>query len=76
VIPASWRNIDAAMALIECARRDATERMLGHLCTTWTLEPGYFARALLAEDDPQSLSEWAVESAAALKACMTKLPSR
>jgi len=73
VLPASWRNGEAAVALIACAHREPTNRMLGHLCTTWTLEPGYFARALLGEDAPADLSPWAVESAAALRACMTKL---
>jgi hypothetical protein len=73
VLPASWRNIEAAQALIEYAHENPTEKMLGHLCTTWTLEPGGFARALLGEQQSEHVSEWAIESAAAVRACMKKL---
>ena len=45
VWPAGWNNVDATRALIACARRNATDRMSGHLSTTWVLEPGGFARA-------------------------------
>jgi hypothetical protein len=73
VLPASWRNVEAAEALVEYAHGNPTERMLGHLCTSWTLEPGGFARALLGEEQSDQVSEWAVGGAAALKACMKKL---
>lgn len=73
VLPASWQDVKAVEALIECARRDATERMLGHLCTSWTLEPGAFARALLGEGKADGLSDLAVGSAAGVKAALRKL---
>ena len=36
VLPSPWKNPDAAVALIRCARKDATERMLGVLFTGWS----------------------------------------
>jgi len=68
VWPASWNNVEATKTLIAFARRDATDRMLGHLSTTWTLEPGGFARALLGERDPALVSQRAIEAAAAFQA--------
>lgn len=73
VWPASWNNVKAAEALLEFSRRGATERMMGQLCTTWVLEPGGFARALLGENNPLLVSEHAVQSAAALRAVMARL---
>ncbi len=73
VWPASWKNVEAAEALIECAHRDATDRMLGHLCTSWVLTPGAFARGLLGEGDPAKLKARAAPAAAAVRACMTKI---
>ncbi|MHB9048430.1 MAG: family 20 glycosylhydrolase [Pirellulales bacterium] len=35
VLPSPWKRPDAAVALIRCARKDATERMLGVLFTGW-----------------------------------------
>jgi hypothetical protein len=36
VLPSTWKEPGAAVALIRCARQDATERMLGVLFTGWT----------------------------------------
>lgn len=36
VLPCPWKNPDAAVALIRCARKDATEKMLGVLFTGWS----------------------------------------
>ena len=36
VLPSSWRNKDAALAMLREARAKATPRMIGHICTTWT----------------------------------------
>ncbi len=73
VWPASWKNVEAAEALIDCARREASPRMLGHLCTSWVLTPGTFARALLGEGDPARQKARAAPAAAAVKACMKRL---
>lgn len=75
VWPAGWNNVEATQALIANARRDATERMLGHLCTTWVLEPGGFARALLGQQDPDRVTPRATQSAAAFRAAMAALTS-
>jgi hypothetical protein len=37
VLPATWKNPDAAVALIRCARKDASQRMLGVLFTGWSV---------------------------------------
>ncbi|MBN2473314.1 MAG: family 20 glycosylhydrolase [Pirellulales bacterium] len=36
VLPSTWKNPAAAVALIKAARRDATEKMLGILFTGWS----------------------------------------
>jgi len=36
VLPSTWKNPDAAVALVHCARKDASERMLGILFTGWS----------------------------------------
>jgi hypothetical protein len=36
VLPSTWKNPDGAVALIRCARKDATDRMLGILFTGWS----------------------------------------
>jgi hypothetical protein len=48
VLPSSWRNKDAALAMLREARSKATPRLLGHLCTTW-VGAEEFCRALLGE---------------------------
>jgi hypothetical protein len=48
VLPSTWRNKAAALAMLREARRTATPKMLGHLCTTWVGAEG-FCRALLGE---------------------------
>ena len=70
VWPAGWDNVAATRALIACARRSATDRMLGHLSTTWVLEPGGFARALLGQRDPALVSDRAIQAAAACRAAL------
>ncbi|MEJ5253125.1 MAG: family 20 glycosylhydrolase [Chthonomonadetes bacterium] len=66
VLPSSWRNVQAALALRNYARKNATEKMIGHLCTTWS-SGSDIARALL--DSPQA-SEGAKQAVQALKAVM------
>ena len=36
VLPSTWKTPDAAVALVRCARKDATPRMLGVLFTGWS----------------------------------------
>ena len=51
VWPAGWQSVNATKALIRCARSDATDRMLGHLFTTW-IGSDLIARLLLDEPGP------------------------
>jgi hypothetical protein len=78
-LPSTWRNRDAALAMLREARTKATDRMIGHLCTTWVDVQG-FCRALLddqppAESKPKSKSRRGDvrDIVAALKACMEEL---
>ena len=74
VWPASHANAAGTKALIACARRNADDRMLGHLCTSWVLEPGGYARALLGQSDPLLVSRRAIRSAEAFHAAMEEYP--
>ena len=76
VLTASWKNVKAAEALIDCAHRSPTDRMLGHLCTSWVLTPGTFARALLGEGDPKRTKPRAAPAATAVRACMKRLDEK
>jgi hypothetical protein len=84
VLPSSWRNKDAALAMLREAKAKATPRLLGHMCTTWVGAEG-FCRALL-EEQPVEKTAPKVEAKAktkrqrgagdiiaALKACMDEL---
>jgi hypothetical protein len=46
MLPSTWRNKDAALAMLREARTTSTPWMIGHLCTTWVGTDG-FCRALL-----------------------------
>jgi hypothetical protein len=79
VLPSSWRNKNAALALLEESRRGATERMIGHLCTTW-VSGQELCRAMLDEqpepaETPKTKSRrgGARDIVVALKACMDEL---
>lgn len=66
VLPASWRNLQAAIALRDYARKQGDNRMLGHLCTTWH-GGAEIARALL--NDPNA-SEGAKQVVQTLQAVL------
>jgi hypothetical protein len=68
VWPSTWRDSKAALAFQADARRGATDRMIGHLCTTWS-NSGAFCRALLASKPGGAGDTNRV--VAALKACMS-----
>ncbi len=73
VWPTGWNSVEATRALIDCSRRNATDRMLGHLCSTWVLEPGGFARALLGQHEPPLVTERALQAAATFRAAVERL---
>lgn len=70
VWPASWKNEEAGLHMVQRARNDTTGRILGYLGTSWVIHPGHFAQALLGEGDPALLKDRAIPAAATLKACM------
>jgi hypothetical protein len=79
MMPSTWWNKDAALAMLREARAKGTERMLGHLCTTW-IGAEAFCRALLEDRPPEepkpkpkSRRGGPPEIVAALKACMAEL---
>jgi len=87
MLPSTWWNKDAALAMLREARATATPRMIGHLCTTWVGAEG-FCRALLdiqppeeAKPKPKADAQAKTktrrggprEIVAALKACMEEL---
>ena len=47
--------------------------MLGYLATSWVIEPGHFAQALLGEGDPEALKDRALPAAASLGAALERL---
>jgi len=70
VWPSSWRNQPAALAFLNYARQHAGDKLLGHLCTTWT-GSAQLARVLLGETDP-SLKQ-PQEIVGTLRACLAKM---
>jgi len=52
VLPAGWNEEPAVQRLIEVSRRDATDKMLGYLATTWV--PVSDLVAALAGEQPES----------------------
>ncbi len=50
VLPSTWRNKEAALAVMGEARRSATDRLIGHVCTCW-VNAASFCRAVLDFDD-------------------------
>lgn len=44
VWPSGWKSAAATRAMMKAAKQDATDKMLGHLCTTWCgIKPFYDA---------------------------------
>ncbi|MFA6239811.1 MAG: family 20 glycosylhydrolase [Candidatus Hydrogenedentales bacterium] len=70
VWPASWKDSKAALAYVECAHREPSEKMLGYLATSWVIRSGDFAQALLGEGDPEALKDRAQPAADSAKACL------
>jgi len=81
-LPSTWRNKDAALAMLRQARSTASPKLLGHICTTWVGAQS-FCRALLDELPPEDTKPKSdakgkrqrgpEDIVAALKACMEDL---
>ena len=72
VWPSTWKNQAAAVAFRDDAQRGASERMLGHLCTTWE-GSDVVCRALLGERAGTRGNVQAIVDA--MKACLTAKPA-
>lgn len=70
VLPASWRNRQAALALLDYARAQNRGRVVGHLCTTW-VGADQIARELLGEEPDGN--ERVREIVGTLRACLERL---
>ena len=55
MLPAPWRNPEAAVAFLGVAKQDATDRMLGVLFTGWSAELEGLLAALKSEPKPFKL---------------------
>ena len=69
VWPSSWKEKDASLALLTYSREHSTERMIGHLCTTW-YGAGELARQLLGEKVKSKNAAEARKVIKSLRACM------
>jgi len=69
VWPSSWRPAENAVTFYEAAKKDATDKMIGHLCTTWC-GTAPFCRALLG--DTNGLSKVDVQAADAFRQIAAK----
>jgi hypothetical protein len=70
VWPSSWRNEKAALAFLEYARQNGDDKLLGHLCTTWT-GSAQVARALLGEAEATQTQPR--EIAKTLRVCLERI---
>lgn len=70
VLPSSWRNRNAALALLDYARAQNRGKVVGHLCTTW-VGADQIARVLLGEGE--TAGEQPRQVVDALKACLARL---
>ncbi|MGO9914301.1 MAG: family 20 glycosylhydrolase [Isosphaeraceae bacterium] len=75
VLPSTWRNKEAALAVLAEARKGATDRLIGHVCTCWVSAPS-FCRAVLDYNPTEVVKPRRGDSrdiAVVLKACMDEL---
>jgi hypothetical protein len=52
VLPAPWRNPEAATALLRVAKQGATDKMLGVLFTGWSASPDGLLAGLKSDPKP------------------------
>jgi hypothetical protein len=73
VWPSSWNDEQASLALMDAAQQGATDKMIGHLCTTWSAAAG-ICRALLNQPtEPAPKGRGPESVVAAMRACMARL---
>lgn len=66
VLPSTWHGANATRRFMDYARETATDRMIGHLFTTWVGAQD-MCPALLGEGDSASLPAEAVKAAETLR---------
>ncbi|MCX7765691.1 MAG: family 20 glycosylhydrolase [Candidatus Sumerlaeia bacterium] len=66
VLPASWKELDATLALINYSQQHKTDKMLGHLFTTW-YAVNDICPALLGEPNQSQYATEATKTANTLK---------
>ena len=74
VWPSSWKDKEPALALLKDARKKATERMIGHLCTTWYAAEA--PAALLGQKGGSEEYPEVLKMADTLRACMKQLTGK
>ncbi len=75
VLPSTWKRPDAAVALVRCARQDATERMLGVLFTGWSAGGNgeHLMAALKGQENHAGEKDTAKQVAATIRAGLDAL---
>ena len=79
VLPAPWRNPEAATAFLRVAQQGATDKMLGMLFTGWSVDPDGLLTGLKSEPKPFKLgkkpgrAETTQGVAATIQACLKEL---
>ncbi len=74
VLPASWKELDATLALINYSQKHKTDKMLGHLFTTW-YAANDICPALLGEPSSSQYAAEATKTASTVKQGLEYLKS-
>jgi len=72
VLPSGWNKQEASLALLQYARAHSSDKMLGHLCTTWYGATDV-SLALTGEVDKSKVKPEVLNLVEAIRACMREL---
>ena len=72
VWPSSWKNVEAAVALMEYSRKHDQGKVIGHLCTTW-YSADETAKQMLGKTVESEHAEESLKVIRAMKKCMEML---
>jgi len=73
VLPSTWNNAGAALALLKTAQKGATDKMLGFLFTGWGVKPEELTSIFLGTNDTSKVSDDVKGVAEAIKLCANEL---
>jgi hypothetical protein len=62
VWPSSWKSSAATLALMTAAQNEKTDKMIGHLCTTWCGVGAFYDAAIADEVDAKNDTQRAVKA--------------